>query len=418
MNPLNDTPLEQLDPEIAQLIEKEKQRQQSHIELIASENFTYPAIMESQGSILTNKYAEGYPNKRYYGGCEFVDSIEEIAIERAKSLFGADHANVQPHAGSQANAAVYLSVLKPGDKILTMNLSDGGHLTHGHPMNFSGIYHEVVHYGVSSDKGLIDYDAIETSAKKELPKMITVGASAYSRVIDFERMGAIAKSVGAYLLADIAHIAGLVAAGVHPSPMPHADFVTTTTHKTLRGPRGGLILRKEAHAKKIDTAVFPGTQGGPLMHVIAAKATCFQEAQTDQFKAYQRQVAKNANALANALIEKGHTVVSGGTDNHLFMIDLRVKYPDLTGKIAQNALDKANITANKNTVPGETRSPFQTSGIRIGTPAVTSRGMVEDDMLEIAKAINLVLDNIEDEDKIAEAKAIAINLCAKYPLPY
>jgi glycine hydroxymethyltransferase len=418
MNPLNDTPLEQLDPEIAQLIEKEKQRQQSHIELIASENFTYPAIMESQGSILTNKYAEGYPNKRYYGGCEFVDSIEEIAIERAKSLFGADHANVQPHAGSQANAAVYLSVLKPGDKILTMNLSDGGHLTHGHPMNFSGIYHEVVHYGVSSDKGLIDYDAIEASAKKELPKMITVGASAYSRVIDFERMGAIAKSVGAYLLADIAHIAGLVAAGVHPSPVPHADFVTTTTHKTLRGPRGGLILCKEEHAKKIDTAVFPGTQGGPLMHVIAAKATCFQEAQTDQFKAYQRQVAKNANALANALIEKGHTVVSGGTDNHLFMIDLRVKYPDLTGKIAQNALDKANITANKNTVPGETRSPFQTSGIRIGTPAVTSRGMVEDDMLEIAKAINLVLDNIEDEDKIAGAKAIAINLCAKYPLPY
>ena len=418
MNPLNDTPLEQLDPEIAQLIEKEKQRQQSHIELIASENFTYPAIMESQGSILTNKYAEGYPNKRYYGGCEFVDSIEEIAIERAKSLFGADHANVQPHAGSQANAAVYLSVLKPGDKILTMNLSDGGHLTHGHPMNFSGIYHKVVHYGVSSDKGLIDYDAIEASAKKELPKMITVGASAYSRVIDFKRMGAIAKSVGAYLLADIAHIAGLVAAGVHPSPVPHADFVTTTTHKTLRGPRGGLILCKEEHAKKIDTAVFPGTQGGPLMHVIAAKATCFQEAQTDQFKAYQRQVAKNANALANALIAKGHTVVSGGTDNHLFMIDLRVKYPDLTGKVAQNALDKANITANKNTVPGETRSPFQTSGIRIGTPAVTSRGMVEDDMLEIAKAINLVLDNIEDEDIIAEAKAIAINLCEKYSLPY
>ena len=418
MNPLNDTPLEQLDPEIAQLIGKEKQRQQSHIELIASENFTYPAIMESQGSILTNKYAEGYPNKRYYGGCEFVDSIETIAIERAKALFGADHANVQPHAGSQANAAVYLSVLKPGDKILTMNLSDGGHLTHGHPMNFSGIYHEVVHYGVSSDKGLIDYDAIEASAKKEQPKMITVGASAYSRVIDFERMGAIANSVGAYLLADIAHIAGLVASGVHPSPVPHADFVTTTTHKTLRGPRGGLILCKEEHAKKIDTAVFPGTQGGPLMHVIAAKATCFKEAQSDEFKAYQKQVAKNANALANALIEKGHTVVSGGTDNHLFMIDLRVKYPELTGKVAQIALDKANITANKNTVPGETRSPFQTSGIRIGTPAVTSRGMVEEDMIKIAEAINLVLDNIEDEEKIAEAKAIAIALCEKYPLPY
>ncbi len=418
MNPLNDTPLEQLDPEIAQLIGKEKQRQQSHIELIASENFTYPAIMESQGSILTNKYAEGYPNKRYYGGCEFVDSIEAIAIERAKTLFGADHANVQPHAGSQANAAVYLSVLKPGDKILTMNLADGGHLTHGHPMNFSGIYHDVIHYGVSSEQGLIDYDAIEASAKKENPKMITVGASAYSRIIDFERMGAIAKSVGAYLLADIAHIAGLVAAGIHPSPVPHADFVTTTTHKTLRGPRGGLILCKEEHAKKIDTAVFPGTQGGPLMHVIAAKATCFQEAQSDQFKAYQQQVVKNANVLANALIEKGHTVVSGGTDNHLFMIDLRVKYPELTGKVAQNALDKANITANKNTVPGETRSPFQTSGIRIGTPAVTSRGFVEADMLEIARAINLVLDNIDDETKIAEAKAIAIDLCSKYPLPY
>ena len=418
MNPLNDTPLEQLDPEIAQLIGKEKQRQQSHIELIASENFTYPAIMESQGSILTNKYAEGYPNKRYYGGCELVDSIETIAIERAKALFGADHANVQPHAGSQANAAVYLSVLKPGDKILTMNLSDGGHLTHGHPMNFSGIYHEVVHYGVSSDKGLIDYDAIEASAKKEQPKMITVGASAYSRVIDFERMGAIAKSVGAYLLADIAHIAGLVASGVHPSPVPHADFVTTTTHKTLRGPRGGLILCKEEYAKKIDTAVFPGTQGGPLMHVIAAKATCFKEAQSDKFKAYQKQVAKNANALANAMIKKGHTLVSGGTDNHLFMIDLRVKYPELTGKMAQIALDKANITANKNTVPGETRSPFQTSGIRIGTPAVTSRGMVEEDMIEIAEAINLVLDNIEDETKIAEAKAMSVALCEKYPLPY
>lgn len=418
MNPLNDTPLEQLDPEIAQLIEKENHRQQSHIELIASENFTYSAIMESQGSILTNKYAEGYPNKRYYGGCEFVDSIETIAIERAKALFGADHANVQPHAGSQANAAVYLSVLKPGDKILTMNLSDGGHLTHGHPMNFSGIYHEVVHYGVSSDKGLIDYDAIEASAKKEQPKMITVGASAYSRVIDFERMGTIAKSVGAYLLADIAHIAGLVASGVHPSPVPHADFVTTTTHKTLRGPRGGLILCKEEHAKKIDTAVFPGTQGGPLMHVIAAKATCFKEAQSESFKAYQKQVVKNADVLANALIEKGHTVVSGGTDNHLFMIDLRVKYPELTGKVAQIALDKANITANKNTVPGETRSPFQTSGIRIGTPAVTSRGMVEADMLEIAEAINLVLDNIENEEKVAEAKAIAVALCEKYPLPY
>lgn len=418
MNPLNDTALDQLDPEIAQLIAREKARQQSHIELIASENFTYPAIMEAQGSILTNKYAEGYPNKRYYGGCDFVDSIETIAIERAKALFGADHANVQPHAGSQANAAVYLSVLKPGDKILTMNLSDGGHLTHGHPMNFSGIYHEVVHYGVSIENGLIDYDAIAESAEREQPKMITVGASAYSRVIDFKRMSEIAQSVGAYLLADIAHIAGLVAAGVHPSPVPYADFVTTTTHKTLRGPRGGLILCKADHAKKIDSAVFPGTQGGPLMHVIAAKATCFKEANTDAFKAYQKQVASNANTLANALLEAGHDIVSGGTENHLFMIDLRKKYPELTGKRAQIALDQAHITANKNTVPGETRSPFQTSGIRIGTPAVTSRGFVEADMLKVAKAINLVLDTVDNETTNEEAKSIALALCEQYPLPY
>lgn len=418
MNPLNDTALDQLDPEIAQLIAREKARQQSHIELIASENFTYPAIMEAQGSILTNKYAEGYPNKRYYGGCDFVDSIETIAIERAKALFGADHANVQPHAGSQANAAVYLSVLKPGDKILTMNLSDGGHLTHGHPMNFSGIYHEVVHYGVSIENGLIDYDSIAESAEREQPKMITVGASAYSRVIDFKRMSEIAQSVGAYLLADIAHIAGLVAAGVHPSPVPYADFVTTTTHKTLRGPRGGLILCKADHAKKIDSAVFPGTQGGPLMHVIAAKATCFKEANTDAFKAYQKQVASNANTLANALLEAGHDIVSGGTENHLFMIDLRKKYPELTGKRAQIALDQAHITANKNTVPGETRSPFQTSGIRIGTPAVTSRGFVEADMLKVAKAINLVLDTVDNETTNEEAKLIALALCEQYPLPY
>ena len=418
MNPLRETSLDQLDPDIAKLIIREKKRQQSHIELIASENFTYPAIMEAQGSILTNKYAEGYSGKRYYGGCEFVDSIEEIAINRAKILFGADHANVQPHAGSQANAAVYLSVLKPGDKILTMNLSDGGHLTHGHPMNFSGIYHDVVHYGVSIENGLIDYDSIAKSAKQEQPKMITVGASAYSRVIDFERMSSIAKSVGAYLLADIAHIAGLVAAGVHPSPVPYADFVTTTTHKTLRGPRGGLILCKAEHAKKIDSAVFPGTQGGPLMHVIAAKATCFKEATTESFKKYQKQVVKNANVLANALIKEGHHIVSGKTENHLFMIDLRKKYPELTGKIAQIALDKAHITTNKNTVPGDTRSPFQTSGIRIGTPAVTSRGFMEDDMLLIAKAINLILDNATEDADHNEAKSIALALCEKYPLPY
>ena len=415
---LTDKSLSDLDPEIAKIIEQEKQRQQSHVELIASENFTYPAVMEAQGSILTNKYAEGYPNKRYYGGCDYVDVIETIAIERAKEIFGADHANVQPHAGSQANAAVYLSVLKPGDKILTMNLSDGGHLTHGHPMNFSGIYHEVVHYGVEGTSGLIDYDKIQASALAEKPQMITVGASAYSRVIDFKRMSEIAQSVGAYLLADIAHIAGLVVAGVHPSPVPFADFVTTTTHKTLRGPRGGLILCKAEHAKKIDTAVFPGTQGGPLMHVIAAKATCFKEAGTEAFKAYQKQVAINAKALAEAMIAKGHDIVSGGTDNHLFMIDLRKKYPELTGKVAQIALDKANITANKNTVPGETRSPFQTSGIRIGTPAVTSRGFNADDMLQIADAIDLVLESPEDDAKIAEAKAIALSLCEAHPLPY
>lgn len=415
---LNASPLAQLDSEIADAIAAERQRQENHIELIASENFTLPAVIEAQGSVLTNKYAEGYPGKRYYGGCEHVDRIEELAIERAKALFGADHANVQPHSGSQANAAVYLSVLRPGDKILTMNLSDGGHLTHGHPMNFSGIYHEVVNYGVNAENGRIDYDSIAESARREKPKMITVGASAYSRTIDFARMGEIAREVGAYLLADIAHIAGLVAAGVHPSPIAHADFVTTTTHKTLRGPRGGLILCKEEHAKKIDTAVFPGTQGGPLMHVIAAKAVCFKEAAGEDFRAYQAQVVANANALANALTAKGHHVISGGTDNHLLMLDLRKKDPELTGKVAQIALDQAHITANKNTVPGETRSPFQTSGIRFGTPAVTSRGMVEEDMEEIATAIDKVLNAPEDADAITQARDIAQALCKKYPLPY
>ena len=415
---LNPTPLASIDPEISAAIAAERKRQESHIELIASENFTYPAVMEAQGSVLTNKYAEGYPGKRYYGGCEHVDVVEELAIERAKSLFGADHANVQPHSGSQANAAVYLSVLRPGDKILTMSLADGGHLTHGHPMNFSGMTYEVVNYGVGVEDGLIDYESIAKIARAEKPKMITVGASAYSRIIDFQRMGEIAREIGAYLMADIAHIAGLVAAGVHPSPVPHADFVTTTTHKTLRGPRGGLILCKEAHAKKIDSAVFPGTQGGPLMHVVAAKAVCFKECATDNFKAYQQQVAANAKALANALIERGHHIISGGTENHLMMIDLRKKDADLTGKVAQIALDAANITTNKNTVPGETRSPFQTSGIRLGTPAVTSRGMVEADMVRIAEAIDIVLAAPTDESAIAQARAIAEELIAKYPLPY
>ena len=415
---LNPTPLASIDPEISAAIAAERKRQESHIELIASENFTYPAVMEAQGSVLTNKYAEGYPGKRYYGGCEHVDVVEELAIERAKSLFGADHANVQPHSGSQANAAVYLSVLRPGDKILTMSLADGGHLTHGHPMNFSGMTYEVVNYGVGVEDGLIDYESIAKIARAEKPKMITVGASAYSRIIDFQRMGEIAREIGAYLMADIAHIAGLVAAGVHPSPVPHADFVTTTTHKTLRGPRGGLILCKEAHAKKIDSAVFPGTQGGPLMHVVAAKAVCFKECATDNFKAYQQQVAANAKELANALIERGHHIISGGTENHLMMIDLRKKDADLTGKVAQIALDAANITTNKNTVPGETRSPFQTSGIRLGTPAVTSRGMVEADMVRIAEAIDIVLAAPTDESAIAQARAIAEELSAKYPLPY
>nr|WP_269525928.1 serine hydroxymethyltransferase [Coraliomargarita parva] len=418
MNALNPNPLQVVDPEIAAAIAAERQRQENHIELIASENFTYPSVMEAQGSVLTNKYAEGYPGKRYYGGCEQVDVVEQLAIERAKALFGADHANVQPHSGSQANAAVYLSVLRPGDKILTMNLSDGGHLTHGHPMNFSGIYHEVVNYGVGVEDGLIDYEGIAETARKEKPKMITVGASAYSRIIDFARMGEIAREVGAYLMADIAHIAGLVAAGIHPSPVPHADFVTTTTHKTLRGPRGGLIMCKAEHAKKLDSAVFPGIQGGPLMHVIAAKAVCFKEAASESFKSYQTQIAANAKALAEALMVKGHHIISGGTDNHLMMIDLRKKDPELTGKVAQIALDKAHITANKNTVPGETRSPFQTSGIRLGTPAVTSRGMVEADMLQIAEAIDLVLSSPEDETCIEKARQIALSLCQKYPLPY
>ena len=417
-NALNPAGIAEIDPEIANAISAERQRQENHIELIASENFTLPSVLEAQGSVLTNKYAEGYPGKRYYGGCEEVDVVENLAIERAKAVFGADHANVQPHSGSQANAAVYLATLRPGDKILTMSLSDGGHLTHGHPMNFSGIYHEVVNYGVREEDGLIDYDEIAETARKEKPKMITVGASAYSRTIDFARMAEIAAEVDAYLMADIAHIAGLVAAGVHPSPVPHADFVTTTTHKTLRGPRGGLILCKEQHAKKINSAVFPGIQGGPLMHVIAAKAICFKEANTDGFRAYQRQVAENAKALAASLMDRGHHIISGGTDNHLMMIDLRKKDADLTGKVAQIALDKANITANKNTVPGETRSPFQTSGIRLGTPAVTSRGMDEEAMARIGEAINLVLEGPEDEDTLAKAREIALDLCGKHPLPY
>jgi glycine hydroxymethyltransferase len=410
--------LKQIDPDIFAAITKEKQRQQTHLELIASENFTFPAVMEAQGSILTNKYAEGYPQKRWYGGCEHVDTAEQIAIERACKLFNAEHANVQPHSGSQANASVYFAMLNPGDKILTMNLSDGGHLTHGSPVNFSGKLYEVISYGVNPKDGRIDYEQLAQVALEQKPKMITVGASAYPRIIDFERMGQIARNCGAYLMADIAHIAGLVVTGLHPSPMEHADFVTTTTHKTIRGPRGGLILCKEKYAKKIDSSVFPGTQGGPLMHVIAAKAVCFAEALKPQFAQYQKQTVANAKALAATLQGKGFFLTSKGTDNHLMLIDLRPSHPDLTGKTAQISLDKANITVNKNTVPGETRSPFQASGIRLGTPAITSRDMKEEQMRQIGHAIALVLDNPENKEKLTEAKTIALDLCNQFPLPY
>jgi len=415
---LDSRPLAEVDPQIYQAIQQEKNRQQTHIELIASENFTLPAIIESTGSVLTNKYAEGYPAKRYYGGCEHVDVAESLAIERAKRLFGAEHANVQPHSGSQANTAVYFAMLKPGDKILTMSLQDGGHLTHGHPKNCSGMLFEVINYGVDPQSGLIDYDSIEELAAREKPKLITVGASAYSRTIDFERMGKIARANGALLLADIAHIAGLVAAGLHPSPVPHADFVTTTTHKTLRGPRGGLILCREEYAKAIDSAVFPGNQGGPLMHVIAAKATCFQEADKPEFVEYQKLVQTNANALAVALSGHGFHVVSGGTDNHLLLLDLRPSHPEMTGKEAQLALEGANITLNRNTVPGETRSPFQTSGLRIGTPAVSTRGMQETEMSIIADIIYSILQAPGDSSVLETEKKKALALCNSFPLPY
>ncbi len=418
---LNATSLKQLDPEIYAAIAGEFARQQSHVELIASENFTYPAVIEAMGSTLTNKYAEGYPGKRWYGGCEQVDKVEVLAIERAKKLFNAEHANVQPHSGSQANFAVYTSVLSPGDRILGMNLSHGGHLTHGNPANFSGKLYQFFQYGVREDTGLIDYDELAATAQREKPRMITVGASAYSRIIDFARMGEIARSVGAYLFADIAHIAGLVVTGHHPSPFPHADFVTTTTHKTLRGPRGGLTMCKAAHAKAIDSAVFPGGQGGPLMHVIAAKAVCFGECLKPEFKAYSEQVVKNARALAAAMTARGYKINSGGTDNHLMLVDLRAKFPDLTGKVAQETLDKANITCNKNTVPFETRSPFQASGIRLGTPAMTTRGLKEAEMAEIAGLIDGVLAAIgkpEEADVIARTKQQVIALTGRFPLPY
>jgi glycine hydroxymethyltransferase len=405
-----------VDSAVAESIEHERVRQQENIELIASENFVSPAVLEAQGSVLTNKYAEGLPKKRWYGGCENVDAIEQLAIDRAKKLFGAEHVNVQPHSGSQANMAVYFAVLKPGDKMLTMDLSHGGHLTHGNKANFSGKFFKIVHYGVRKDDERIDYDQLAAMAREHKPRMITVGASAYPRVIDFKRMGEIAREVGAYLLADIAHIAGMVAVGIHPSPIPHADFVTTTTHKTLRGPRGGLILCGGKFAKEIDSTVFPGIQGGPLEHVIAAKAVCFQEALQPSFRTYQEQIVKNAKALAEGMKRNGYRLVSGGTDNHLMLVDVGAK--NLSGKDCQIALDEAGITVNKNTIPFETRSPFQASGVRLGTPAVTTRGMKEAEMAAIADMISEVLSDIKSLDTAAKVRQRVRELTAKFPLPY
>ena len=414
--PLMDLELSAVDPEIAQIIELERLRQQENIELIASENFASPAVMEAQGSVLTNKYAEGYPGKRWYGGCEHVDTVEQLAVARAKTLFWAEHVNVQPHSGSGANMAVYFAMLKPGDKLLTMDLSHGGHLTHGNKANFSGRFFEIIHYGVRKDDERIDYDMLARMALEHRPKMITVGASAYSRVIDFARMSQIAREAGALLLADIAHIAGLVAAGIHPSPVPHADFVTTTTHKTLRGPRGGLVMCKEKYAKEIDAQTFPGIQGGPLMHVIAAKAVCFREALLPAFKGYQEQVVKNARAMAEGLKRNGFRLISGGTDNHLMLVDVGAK--GFTGKDCQIALDEAGITVNKNTIPFETRSPFQASGIRVGTPAVTTRGMKEPEMAAIADMISEVLMDIKNVEAAHAVRQRVRELTGKFPLPY
>ena len=407
--------LKQADPQIAEAIDHELNRQRTKLELIASENIVSRAVMEAQGSVLTNKYAEGYPGKRYYGGCEYVDVAEQLAIDRAKELFGAAWANVQPHSGAQANMAVFFALLQPGDTILGMNLTDGGHLTHGSPVNISGTYYKVIPYGVDRETERIDYDALEKLAAEHHPRMIIAGASAYARIIDFERIAAIAKSVDAIFMVDMAHIAGLVAAGQHPSPVPYADIVTTTTHKTLRGPRGGLILgRDEELGKKINKAVFPGIQGGPLMHVIAAKAVALGEALQPSFKEYGAQVVKNAAALADELTKLGYRIVSGGTDTHVMLVDLTNK--DLTGKEAQTLLDEVNITANRNTIPFEPRSPFVTSGIRLGSPALTTRGFREEDMREVARIIAHVLDAPTDESRRAEARRRVDALCKKYPI--
>ncbi len=403
-----------VDPEVAEALEQETRRQRGKIELIASENFTSRAVMEAQGSTPTNKYAEGYPGRRYYGGCEFVDVLESLAIERAKALFGAEHANVQPHSGAQANTAVYFAILAHGDTVLGMNLSHGGHLTHGHALNFSGKYFNFVPYGVSRETETIDYDALASLAREHRPRMIVAGASAYPRFIDFRRIREIADEVGAHVMVDMAHVAGLVAAGVHPSPVPHAEFVTTTTHKTLRGPRGGLILCQERFAKDIDQAVFPGIQGGPLMHVIAAKAVALKEAMTPEFRAYQAQVVKNAAALASALARREFRIISGGTDNHLMLVSMLEK--GLSGKRAERLLDDVGITVNKNTIPFDPEKPFVTSGIRLGTPAVTTRGMREREMDEIAGVIADVLEKPEDETVKDAARKRVADLVARFPL--
>ncbi len=407
--------LKKSDPEIAAKLDSELNRQRTKLELIASENIVSKAVLEAQGSVLTNKYAEGYPGKRYYGGCEFVDEVEQLAIDRARKLFGAEYANVQPHSGAQANMAVFFALLQPGDTVMGMNLNDGGHLTHGSPVNMSGKYFKIVPYGVTKETETIDYDALEKKAQECQPKLIVAGASAYARIIDFPRLADIAHRVGAYLMVDIAHIAGLVAAGEHPSPVPYADVVTTTTHKTLRGPRGGMILCKDAEfGQQFNKAVFPGIQGGPLMHVIAGKAVALGEALRPEFKEYAKQVKKNAAALADTLMKDGFRIVSGGTDNHLMLVDLTNK--GITGKIAQNVLDEVNITANRNTIPFEPLSPFVTSGLRLGSPALTTRGFKESDMVEVGNIIALVLSSPEDEKVKEEARARVAVLCQKYPL--
>jgi glycine hydroxymethyltransferase len=416
MNNLFNANLAEVDPIVSEAIDDEVRRQTDGLELIASENFVSEAVLQAMGSVFTNKYAEGYPKKRYYGGCEFADVVEQLAIDRAKEIFGAEHANVQPHSGAQANMSVFLASLQHGDRILGMNLSHGGHLTHGHPMNFSGINYEVSDYGVSRDTEQIDYDALEKTAEETKPKMIICGASAYPRTIDFARIGEIARSVGAVVMADIAHIAGLVAVGLHNSPVPHCEFVTTTTHKTLRGPRGGLILCREEFAKDVNKSVFPGVQGGPLVHIIAAKAVAFGEALKADFKAYQQQIVANASALADELKNQGLRLVSGGTDNHLILVDVFEGGKGITGKVAEKALDAVHITVNKNTIPFDTNSPFVASGVRLGTPALTTRGMREAEMKQIAVMIASIIREPESEEVQAQVKKDVAELTGKFPL--